>query len=71
MRENTVFESFSCTKILLNQTSQNKVMQPTTSNNDLQPFFSYHARNQADFGNPFINGKGFIYFCISKLNSTF
>ena len=43
-------------------------MQPTTSNNDLRLVFSYHVHNQADFDNPFINRKGFIYLRISKLN---
>ena len=36
-------------------------MQPTTSNNDLRLVFSYHVHNKADFDNPFINRKGFIY----------
>ena len=36
-------------------------MQPATSNDDLRPVFPYHVHNQADFNNPFINGKGFIY----------
>ena len=38
-------------------------MQPTTSNSD------FH--NQADFDNPFINGRGFIYLGISKMSYTF
>ena len=46
-------------------------MQPTASNNDLWPVFPYHVHNHADFDNPFINGKGFIYLGISKLNFTF
>ena len=46
-------------------------MQPTTSNNDLRLVFPYHVHNQADFDNPFINRKGLIYLCISKLNFTF
>ena len=46
-------------------------MEPTTINNDLRPAFPYHAPNQADFDNPFSNGKDLIYFCISKLNITF
>ena len=46
-------------------------MQPTTSNNDSRPVFPYHVRNQGDFDNPFINGRGFIYLCISKMSFTF
>ena len=36
-------------------------MQPTTSNNDSRPIFPYHIYTLADFDNPFINGRGFIY----------
>ena len=46
-------------------------MQPTTSNNNSQPVFPYHVHNKADFDNPFINGRGFIYFGISKMSFTF
>ena len=45
-------------------------MQPTTSNNDSQPIFPYHDHNQADFHNPFIIGRGFIYLGISKMSFT-
>ena len=45
-------------------------MQPTTSNNDSQPIFLYHGHNQADFHNPFIIGRGFIYLGISKMSFT-
>ena len=51
--------------------SQNKVIQPTTSNNDSQPIFPYHGNNQACFDNPFINGRGFIDLGISKMSFTF
>ena len=39
--------------------------------NDSRPFFPYHVHNQANFGNAFINERGFIYFCILKLSFTF
>ena len=45
-------------------------MQPTTSNNDSRPIFSYHVHNQKHFDNLFINGRGFIYF-VMKMNFTF
>ena len=51
--------------------SQNEVMQPTISNSDSQPIFSYHVRNQAGLGNPFINRRGFIYLSISKMSFLF
>ena len=46
--------------------SQNEVLPPTTSNNP-RPDFPYYVQNQADFDNPFINGRGFIYLDISKM----
>ena len=46
-------------------------MQPPTSNNDPRPVFPYHIHNQADFGNPFIDERGFIYLGISKMSFTF
>ena len=46
-------------------------MQPTTSNNDSRPIFSYDVHNQAGFDNPFINGRGFIYLGISKMSFTY
>ena len=45
-------------------------MKPTTSNNDSRPVFPYHV-HQADFGNPFIIKRGFIYLCISKMSFNF
>ena len=51
--------------------SQNEEKQPTTSNNHSRPTFPYHVHNQVCFYYPFINGRGFIYFCISKLSFTF
>ena len=33
--------------------------------------FPYHLYHQVGFGNPFINGRGFIYLGISKLSFTF
>ena len=39
--------------------------------NDSRPVFPYHVHNQANVGNPFINERGFIYFCILKLSFTF
>ena len=50
--------------------NRNEVMQPTTSTNDSRPIFPYHVHNQADFDNPFINGRGFIYLRISKISFT-
>ena len=73
--EKQIFESFGCTKIRNDskwiKVSRNKVMQPTTSNNDSRPIFPYHVHNQAGFDNPFINGRGFIYLGISKMSFTF
>ena len=46
-------------------------MQPTASNNDSRPIFPYHVYKQADFENPFINGRGFIHLGISKMSFTF
>ena len=46
-------------------------MEPVTSNSDSGPIFTYHVHNQAGFGNPFINGRGFIYMGISKMSFTF
>ena len=51
--------------------NRNEVMQPTTSTNDSRPIFPYHVHNQADFDNPFINGRGFIYLGLSKMSFTF
>ena len=48
-----------------------KLMQPTTSSSHSRSIFPYHVHNQAGFGNPFINGRGFIYLGISKLSFTF
>ena len=39
--------------------------------NDSRPVFPYHVHNQANFDNPFINERGFIYFCILKMSFTF
>ena len=36
-------------------------MQPTTSSNNSWAVFPRYVYNQADFDNPFINGRGFIY----------
>ena len=47
-----------------------KQMQPRTSNNS-RPIFPYHVHNLTDFDIPFINGRGFIYFGISKMSFTF
>ena len=70
-----IFKSFGCIKICKDskwtKTRQNEVMQPTTSNTDSRPVFPYHVHNQADFDNPFINGRGFIYLRISKTTFTF
>ena len=33
--------------------------------------FPYHVHNQADFDNPFVNGRGFIYLDISMMSFTF
>ena len=46
-------------------------MQPTTSNNDLQPIFPYHVHNHADSDKAFCNGRGFIYLGISKMSFAF
>ena len=36
-----------------------------------EPVYPYHVHNQADFDNPFIIGRGFIYLGISKMSFTF
>ena len=35
------------------------------------PIFPYYIYNHADFDNPFINGRAFIYLGISKVSFTF
>ena len=55
----------------MNQSELDEVMQPTTSNNHSRPVFPYHVHDQADFDNPYINGEGFIYLGISKMNFIF
>ena len=45
----------------MNETSRNKVMQLTTSNNALQPIVLYHVQIHVDFDNLFVNGRGFFY----------
>ena len=73
--EKQIFKSFGCTKFRKDsnwtKTRQKKVMQPTTNNKDSRPIFPYHVNNQADFGKPFFNGRGFIYLSISKMSVTF
>ena len=63
--EKQIFKSSGCTKIRNDskwtKTSRKEVMQATTSNSDSRPIFPYHVHNQADFDNPIINGRGFIY----------
>ena len=53
MTEIQIFKSFGCTKVRkgwkLTKTSSEKVMQPTTSNNDPRPIFPDHVHNQSDF----------------------
>ena len=51
--------------------SRNEVMKLTTCNNDSRPIFPYHLHNQADFDNPFIKVKDFIYLGILKMSFTF
>ena len=69
------FKFFGCTEIpkelKWTKTSQNELMQPTTSNSDSRLIFLYHVHNQAGFDNPFINRRGFIYLGISKMSFTF
>ena len=43
-------------------------MQPTTSNNNFQSIFPYHAHNQASFDNLCINWRGIIYLGIFKMS---
>ena len=73
--EKQIFKSFGCTHIRKDskwtKTTRNKVMQPTISNNDSRRVFPYYVHNQADFDNPFINARGFIYLSISKMSFTF
>ena len=63
------FKSFDCTKTRKDskgtKMSRNEVMPPAISNNNSQPVFPYHVHNQADFDNPFTNGRAlFIYLFI-------
>ena len=46
-------------------------MQAITSDNNSRPVFPYHVHNLADFDNPFINGRGFIYLGMSSISLTF
>ena len=73
--EKEIFKFFNCSKTHSDskstKTSRNEVMQLTSSNSDSRPIFLYHVHNQAGFGNPFINGRGFIYLGISKKSFTF
>ena len=48
-----------------------KTLQQLTSSSDLRQILPYHVHNQADFDNPFIIGKGFIYLGTSKMSFTF
>ena len=70
-----MFKSFRCTKIRNDskwtKTSRNEVMQPTSNNSDSRQNFHYHVHDQKGFVNPFINGRGVIYFGISKKSFTF
>ena len=53
---------------------QNQPKQSNATHNQQQSFTTilpYHFRNQADFDNPFVNGRGFIYLGISKTSFTF
>ena len=72
--EKQIFKSFGCTEIRKDskptKTSRNKVMQHTISNNDSWLVLPYHAKNQEDFDNPLINGRGFIYLDILKMSFT-
>ena len=43
-------------------------MQPTTSNNNFQSIFPYHAHNQVSFDNLCINWRGIIYLGIFKMS---
>ena len=71
--EKQIFKSFGCTKICngskWTKTSRNEVMQPTISNNDSRPIFSYNVHSQAGFDNLFISG--LIYLGISKMSFSF
>ena len=73
--EKQIFKSFSCTKICnkskWTKTSRGEVMQPTIRNSDSRPVFSYDVHSQPCFDIPFINGRSFIYFGISKMNFIF
>ena len=61
--EKQTCKSFGCTKIRKDskraETNRNEVMQPKKFKKS-RLVFPYHVHNQADFGNPFINGGGFI-----------
>ena len=46
-------------------------MQPTTSSIDSRTIVSYYPSNLAGFGNPFINGRGFIYLGILEMSLIF
>ena len=58
-------------RLNMNLNEPKELMQPTTSNNNSQPVFPYHFHNQADFDNPFIYGRGFIYLGIPRICFTF
>ena len=63
--EKQIFKSFAVLKFATteNEPKQTKMMdcELRTSNSDSRPIFPLHVHNQTGFGNPFINGRGFIY----------
>ena len=66
MHHEQIFKFLGCIKICKDstwtKTRRNKIMQPITSNNDSRPVFRYHVYNQADFDNPFINWRRFMFW---------
>ena len=66
MHHEQIFKFLGCIKICKDstwtKTRRNKIMQPITSNNNLRPVFPYHVYNQADFDNPFINWRRFMFW---------
>ena len=65
MHHEQIFKSFGFLKIHEDskwaKMSRNEVMQRAAGNNDSRRVFPYHVHLQADFDNPFINGKSFIH----------
>ena len=72
--EKEIFKSFGCTKICKDlKMNQNEPKRSNATHNQQQftNNFSLPCPQIGGFDNSFINGRGFIYFSISKISFTF